>query len=171
MNRYLISSISMAAMMAAGPSICFAANKDEGEAFPNPAIVNDGQIAMTVKNKGDGTYDVTAGPAGEVLHSGLSREEAMAIVGAPTGPYDPKDHAEAKAADKRLEAEKKLVDDAGANVLTPDSEDPNFDPMLRNRSVTDPRAPKEEEPKTPKSKAKATDTASAAQTGAGNNGG
>jgi hypothetical protein len=148
MRSYLFSGIALAALVA-GPTVCFAADTDAGSeptegaggivALPNAAMVSDGQIALTARNNGDGTWAVTAGPGGEIRHHGLAKEEAIAIVGAPTGPYTPDTHQDAVAADKRVDAEQRLVNAAATGALEPD-ENGGRPEGLHNRSVRMPSA-------------------------------
>jgi len=153
MRSIYLSTVALAMM---GPNVCFADNGDDGagggsapqppapedttmrEAIPNPVIIQDGQIALTARNNGDGTWAVTAGPGGKVLRDGLAREQAIAIVGAPTGPYDPATVGEGKLADQRLDVEQQLVDETHGTTLVTDEEAGAVDPRLANRSVTDP---------------------------------
>lgn len=152
---------TVAALAMIGPNVCFAtAGEDTGggggggsapaapdpraveentrRAMPNPVIIQDGQIALTARNNGDGTWAVTAGPGGKVLHDGLPREKAIAIVGAPTGPYSPATVGEGKLADERLEVEQQLVDETHGTSLITDEDAGAVDPALANRRVTDP---------------------------------
>ena len=70
-----------------------------------------------------------------VLRDGLPKEKAIAIVGAPTGPYNPTTVEEGGQADLRVEAEQKLVDQAAVDVLKSDEELGLVDEGLANRSV------------------------------------
>jgi len=112
--------------------------------IPNAAYVFDGQIALTAKNKQDGTWEVRLGPEGEVLLEGLPMERALAVVGAPTGPYTPSNMEERIVADLRVEAEQKAYDKANDDVMTPDSADPNVPEHLRGfKNAEPPQKPPE----------------------------
>ncbi|WP_295198731.1 hypothetical protein [uncultured Brevundimonas sp.] len=111
-------------MVAHAALICLAAAADAGsEADAKPISAPlDGQIALTAYNNGDGTWSVRRGPDGPVLKDGLPREEALAIVGAPTGPYEPATEVEAVAAEKRSEIEQAEVVREEAEVFKSDEE-------------------------------------------------
>lgn len=112
--------------------------------IPNAAYVADGQVALTAKNMQDGTWEVRLGPDGPALHKGLPMERALAIVGAPTGPYTPSNMEEREVADERVKAEQEAYDRANENVLTPDSEDPNVPEHLRGfKNAEPPQKPPE----------------------------
>ena len=76
---------------------------------PDLSAPIDGQIALSAFNNGDGTWAVKRGPTGEVLQDGLPREKALAIVGAPTGPYNPADDREAAVGEERAKLEQKAA--------------------------------------------------------------
>jgi len=82
----------------------------------------DGQIALTAHNNGDGTWAVKRGPDGPILKDGISREEALAIVGAPTGPHDPDTDEDATAAGKRAALEKKEAKREASEIFQTDAE-------------------------------------------------
>jgi hypothetical protein len=115
-------------LLICGPSICFAADDGTTGAdlsdfrLPNAAAVSGGQIALTAHNNGDGTWSVMQGPGGPVVKDGISREEAYAIVGAPTGPYEPKNKDERRDADKRVEVEQGILDESAGTALQSDEE-------------------------------------------------
>jgi hypothetical protein len=81
-----------------------------------------GQIALTAYNNGDGTWSVKRGPNGAVLQDGLPREQALAIVGGATGPYEPSTPQEAGIAEQRAELEKKAADIEVEGMFRSDAE-------------------------------------------------
>lgn len=120
-------------LLAAGVAmIALAANTDTGSAAPaeeagtapvgDVTKVTDGQIALTAHNNGDGTWSVTLGPGGVILEDGLPREKALAIVGAPTGPYEPQTDQEAQAAEWRAAVEQRARDYANAEAAKSDKD-------------------------------------------------
>ena len=82
----------------------------------------DGQIALTAHNNGNGTWAVKRGPDGPILKDGLAREEALAIVGAPTGPHEPDTAEEETAAQKRSALEKKEAKREATEIFQSDAE-------------------------------------------------
>jgi hypothetical protein len=82
----------------------------------------DGQIALTAHNNGNGTWAVKRGPDGPILKDGLAREEALAIVGAPTGPHEPDTVEEETAAQKRSALEKKEAKREATEIFQSDAE-------------------------------------------------
>lgn len=69
-----------------------------------------GQLALTAHNNMDGTWSVTRGPGGAVLRDGLAKEQAIAIVGAPTNGETPANQQEEWAAKQRLEIEQETAE-------------------------------------------------------------
>lgn len=84
--------------------------------------LSDGQVALSARNEGDGTWSVRAGPGGPVLYEGLPMEKALAIVGAPTGPHVPLNKQEAENAEMREDAEEALREFANKDALASDEE-------------------------------------------------
>jgi hypothetical protein len=84
--------------------------------------LEDGQIALSARNEGDGTWSVRLGPGGPVLYEGLPMEKALAIVGAPTGPHVPLNRQEADAAEEREGAEEAASEYVNAEALKSDKE-------------------------------------------------
>lgn len=107
-------------LMASCALVAFAAENDQG-ARPISAP-SDGQIALTAHNDGDGTWSVIRGPGGPVLRSGLAREQAFAIVGGATGPYDPENEQEAQAAEQRAQIEAEEAEREATEVFQSDEE-------------------------------------------------
>lgn len=103
-----------------GTLAAMAANTDQGQ---RPiSAPSDGQIALTAHNNGDGTWSVKRGPDGPVLQDGLPREKALAIVGAPTGPYEPATEQEATAAEERKALEAKEAKREEKEIFASDDE-------------------------------------------------
>lgn len=117
----LLHSVSLMALAAMA---CLAPDTDAGAAEIQPATSapTDGQIALTAHNNGDGTWSVKRGPTGPVLRNGLPREEALAIVGGATGPYEPANTQEAIAASKRAAIEREEADREAATANLSDAE-------------------------------------------------
>lgn len=90
------------------------------EAIGDVLQLTDGQIALSARNEGDGTWSVRVGPGGPVVEDGLAYEEAVAIVGAPTGPYTPGNRAEVVAAARRRKAEEAARKHVNAEAMKSD---------------------------------------------------
>lgn len=101
-------------------ALCLAANADAGSQPVSAPL--DGQIALTAHNNGNGTWAVKRGPDGPILKDGLAREEALAIVGAPTGPHEPDTAEEETAAQKRAALEKKEAKREAIEIFQADAE-------------------------------------------------
>jgi hypothetical protein len=94
-----------------------AAEADAGSASNQPTDVSaptDGQIALTARNNGDGTWAVKRGPTGAVLLDGIAHERALAIVGAGPDSITELDRA-AYADRQRLEAKSAEITNAAVN--------------------------------------------------------
>lgn len=81
-----------------------------------------GQLALTAHNDFDGTWSITRGPGGSVLRSGLPKEQALAIVGAPTGSEKPANEQEAWAAEQRRELEEATAEHELKTMFKSDAE-------------------------------------------------
>ncbi len=115
-------------LMASCALVALAANTDQGsEAAPRGkediSAPTDGQIALTAHNNQDGTWAITRGPGGDVLEDGLQRDEAMAIVGAPSTPTDPANAQEVELVERRREIEARAADVTNAKAFEPDATD------------------------------------------------
>lgn len=73
--------VAATAVAFLGPDMASAAPLGLAMAAVPLSAPNDGQIALTLYNDGDGTWSVRHGPNGPILKSGLTRAEATAIVG------------------------------------------------------------------------------------------
>ena len=113
-------------------ALCLAANADAGSQPISAPL--DGQIALTAHNNGDGTWAVKRGPDGPILKDGLAREQALAIVGGATGPYEPEGEQEAAAAKQRAALEIKEAKREERDLFAPDPEAP-LDELLEGRSM------------------------------------
>lgn len=91
------------------------------------AAPSGGQIALTAHNNGDGTWAVTRGPGGTILADGLAKEQAIAIVGAPTDGTEPRDKQEAWAIEARRELEEKAADAEVNGMFVSDAEQTKAD--------------------------------------------
>lgn len=96
----------------------------DAKASTNLEIVqpSGGQIALTAHNDGDGTWSVTRGPGGTVLAEGLAKEEAVAIVGAPTDGSEPKNEQERRAIEARRDLEEAAADAEVEGMFKSDAE-------------------------------------------------
>lgn len=88
----------------------------------NVAEVSGGQIALSARNEGDGTWSVRLGPGGPILMDDLPREKALGIVGAPTAPYEPATKQEQELADLREQCEKAAIEYGNAEALKSDED-------------------------------------------------
>lgn len=120
-------------MMAFCAMAALAANTDQGQASDesipdagviatNVADVSGGQIALSARNEGDGTWSVRLGPGGPILMDGLPQEKALGIVGAPTAPYEPASQREQDLADLREKCEEAAKAYANAEATKSDEE-------------------------------------------------
>lgn len=113
-------------------ALCLAANADAGSQPISAPL--DGQIALTAHNNGDGTWAVKRGPDGPILKNGLPREQALAIVGGATGPYEPENEQEAAAAAQRAVLEKKEAKREERDLFAPDA-DASLGELLDGQSM------------------------------------
>ena len=104
----------------------------------NVAEVTGGQIALSARNEGDGTWSVRLGPGGPILMDGLPREKALGIVGAPTAPYEPVNRQEAELADLREQCEQAASAYANAEAVKSDKEAGLTDERGRRRFDDEP---------------------------------
>ena len=116
---------SLHTLMAYSALVALAANTDHGselEGFSrsDPSAPAGGQIALTARNSQDGTWAITRGPGGEVLESGLQRDEALAIIGAPASPMDPDNHLEVALVARRKGIEARAADATNAVAFEAD---------------------------------------------------
>lgn len=79
---------------------------------------------MTARNSQDGTWAITRGPGGEVLESGLKRDEALAIIGAPASPMDPDNHLEVALVARRKKIEARAAEATNAVAFEADPPEP-----------------------------------------------
>lgn len=84
--------------------------------------LSDGQPAFSARNEGDGTWSVRLGPGGPILEEGLPMEKALAIVGAPTWPYQPSTKAELVQTEHREALEVAASDHVNAEALKSDKD-------------------------------------------------
>lgn len=109
----------------------FFSQPDAAEGAPSTnleiAAPSGGQIALTAHNNGDGTWAVTRGPGGTVLADGMAKEQAIAIVGAPTDGSEPRDKQEAWAIQARRELEEKAADAEVEGMFVSDAEQAKAD--------------------------------------------
>lgn len=113
-------------------ALCLAANADAGSQPISAPL--DGQIALTAHNNGDGTWAVKRGPDGPILKDGLPREQALAIVGGATGPYEPENEQEADAAAQRAVLEQREAEREERDLFAPDP-DASLDELLEGQSM------------------------------------
>lgn len=113
-------------------ALCLAANADAGSQKISAPL--DGQIALTAHNNGDGTWAVKRGPDGPILKDGLPREQALAIVGGATGPYEPENEQEADAAAQRAVLEQREAEREERDLFAPDP-DASLDELLDGQSM------------------------------------
>ena len=109
----------------------FFSQPDAAEGAPSTnleiAAPSGGQIALTAHNNGDGTWAVTRGPGGTILADGMAKEQAIAIVGAPTDGSEPRDKQEAWAIEARRELEEKAADAEVEGMFVSDAEQAKAD--------------------------------------------
>lgn len=117
----LLHSTALGSVLAA-----MAANTDQGSSTSDTGIGDlsapvGGQIALTARKNQDGTFSITRGPDGEVLEAGLRRDEALAIVGAPSHPLDPGNRAEVDIVERRMAIEARAAEVTNAKAFEPDA--------------------------------------------------
>lgn len=132
--RLLHHSMALCAMAV------LAANKDDAAPVGDVTKVSDGQIALSARNEGDGTWSVRLGPGGPILMDGLPREKALGIVGAPTAPYEPANKAEQELADLREQCEQAAAEYANAEAAKSDEDVGLTDSKGRRRFDDEPEA-------------------------------
>lgn len=117
-------------LMASCALAAMAANTDQGSASEPDAPLTGtadvsapegGQIALTARNNQDGTWAITRGPGGDVLETGLQRDEALAIVGAPSRPIDPDNEEEVELVERRRQVEARAAEITNAKAFEPDA--------------------------------------------------
>lgn len=102
--------------------------------------VSDGQIALSARNEGDGTWSVRLGPGGPILMDKLPRERALGIVGAPTGPYEPVNKQEQELADLRAQCEEAASVYANEEASKSDEDAGLVDSRGRKKFADEPEA-------------------------------
>lgn len=133
----------------------------------NVADVSGGQIALSARNEGDGTWSVRLGPGGPILMDDLPMEKALGIVGAPTGPYEPANKREQELGELREKCEDAAREYANAEALKSDEDAGLVDKNGRRKFADEPEA----ERIGPAAGARKSAAASAASNGKTKNGG
>lgn len=110
------------------------------EILGDVAKVNGGQIALSARNEGDGTWSVRLGPGGPILMDDLPMEKALGIVGAPTGPYEAATQREQDLADLRQACEAAAREHANAEALKSDQDAGLVDSQGKRKFPVEPDA-------------------------------